>query len=89
MTDDLTRLDPKRFGLHPRTVLMQDTDGRLFLVMDRKSRIIMKDARAVLDKVMKIRNEIPGADVALRTTAPVCSKSVRFLEDNGIAVISL
>ena len=47
----------------------------------------MKDASAILAKAKKIRDIIPEATVNLETTAPVCSKSIKFLSDNRINVI--
>ncbi len=83
----MEKIDPKMFGISPRTVLFWDGQHKYFFEIIRKSRIIMKDARLVLDKASAIREKYPEAVVSLRTSAPVCSKSVRFLKDNNIAVI--
>lgn len=47
----------------------------------------MKDASAILEKVKKIKNFIENASVCLETNAPICSKSVKFLNENGIEII--
>ncbi len=83
----MDKIDPKMFGISPRTVLYWDGQDKYLIETVRKSRIIMKDARLVLDRARAIREKYPEAIVGLRTSAPVCSKSVRFLKDNNIAVI--
>lgn len=81
------KLDPKIYGLPPRTVLQKEGAGKISIVMNRKSRIIMKDARLILEKADKIREKEPENSISLETTAPVCSKSIDFLNSNGIDVI--
>ena len=84
----MDKIDPKLYGLPARTVLLKDDRDNFVLFIDRKSRIIMKDANAILEKADKIRKTVPGATITLETTAPVCSKSTKFLSDNEIEVIS-
>jgi hypothetical protein len=79
-------VDPKLFGLPPSTKLNQVDTNRFDLSIHRKSRIIMKDGQAILTKVSKIKAHIPNAHVTLQTSAPVCSKTKIFLEENGIHV---
>jgi hypothetical protein len=59
------------------------------LVIRRKSRIIMKDARGILKKAERIQAKTSNASLILETNAPVCSKSAQFLKDNGIVVKKL
>lgn len=81
------KLDPKQFGLPTRTVLEQVDANLIVLVIDRKSRIIMADGKTILEKINKIKAALPTAKVALRTTAPVCSKTKIFFEDEDIRLI--
>ncbi len=81
------QIDPKSYGLPPRTILMKDESEEFVLVIDRKSRIIMKDAQMILRKSEMIKEKIPNAIVSLETTAPVCSKSIKFLEENSVEII--
>nr|WP_320013519.1 hypothetical protein [uncultured Desulfobacter sp.] len=83
----MDKIDPKLYGLPVRTVLLKDDHDNFVLSIDRKSRIIMKDATAILEKADKIKKTVPGATITLETTAPVCSKSTKFLSDNEIEVI--
>jgi len=47
----------------------------------------MKDAVTILNKVAKIKEKVSQASVILETTAPVCSKSIQFLNENGVEII--
>lgn len=82
-----TTLDPKKFGLPPQTVIRQISKNHIVFVISRKSRIIMSDGRKVLEKAEKIREILPDSRISLRTSAPVCSKTIQFLKDHNIGVI--
>ena len=83
------QVDPKFYDLPPRTVLMKKDADKFSLVINRKSRIIMKDALIILKKVEKIKEKVQDASIVLETTAPVCSKSIKFLREHNIEVISV
>ncbi len=80
-------IDPKLFDLPPSTKLKQVGTNQFDIVIERKSRIIMKDGEGVLAKVDKIKHHVPKAKVSLRTSAPVCSKTKAFLKERGISVL--
>lgn len=80
-------LSPKDFGLPPRTVLEQLDEQTIAIIIDRKSRIIMADGKKIIEKAQKITASIPSISIALKTSAPVCSKTAKLLENNGIALI--
>ena len=80
--------DPKEFGLPARTVIEQIDQDTIALVIDRKSRIIMADGKKILEKLGKIQAGRPSVGIALKTTAPVCSKTKTFLESHGVKLIS-
>ena len=82
-------ISPKNFGLPPRTVLEQLDDKTIAIIIDRKSRIIMADGKKIIEKANKITSSLPSISVALKTSAPVCSKTAKLLESNGIALIPL
>ena len=82
------QVDPKLYDLPPRTVLMKRGSDEFILVINRKSRIIMKDALAILKKAEKIKEKALNYWVIVETSAPVCSKSIEFLKDNGIRVVT-
>ena len=81
-------LPPKEFGLPAQTILEQIDDNVIAIVIDRKSRVIMTDGKKILEKAKKIKEVKPLITIALKTTAPVCSKTIQFLETEEIRVIS-
>ena len=85
----MKKIDPKEFGLPARTVLEQVDEHTVALIMDRKSRIIMADGRKIVEKAAKIQKARPKLTVVLKTSAPVCSKTLAFLDKAGIPVHSL
>ncbi len=82
-------IDPKLFSLPPSTKLKQVGTNQFDIVIQRKSRLIMKDGEGILAKVNKIKNHVPNAKVSLNTSAPICSKTKTFLEEHGINVSAL
>ena len=80
-------VDPKLFGLHPATQLEQSGKKRFVIVINRKSRIIMKDGEKIVQKADRIREKVPGAAVSLRSSAPVCSKTKAMLQANKVEII--
>jgi hypothetical protein len=83
------QIDPKLYELPPRTVLMKRGPDEFILVINRKSRIIMKDAVTILKRVEKIKEKALNAWVVVETNAPVCSKSIKLLKENGISVVAV
>ncbi|WP_457552023.1 hypothetical protein [Desulfobacula sp.] len=83
------QVDPKIYGLPSRTILMKKNPDEFVLVIDRKSRIVMKDALLILKKVEQIKEKVQNASVVLKTSAPVCSKSIKFLNEKGLDVVSI
>jgi hypothetical protein len=82
-----TIIDPKKFGLPPKTVIHQISKNHIAFVISRKSRIIMSDGRKILEKADKIRKIQPDSRISVKTSAPVCSKTIQFLKDHKIKVI--
>jgi len=83
---DMKKIDTKKYGLNARTILYQTTGGVYVLIKNRKSRIIMKDGHQIIAIANTIHKQAPKAMVALRTNAPICSKTKLFLEQKGIKV---
>ena len=79
-------VDPKKFGLHPSTKIEQTAQTQFIIRIERKSRIIMKDGEKILDKVSKVRALLPDAVVSVSTTAPVCTKTIRFLAKHDVHI---
>ena len=81
------QIDPKIYGLSARTVLMQTDSDKFTLVINRKSRIIMKDTLTIIKKIEKIKEKVQSASVDLETSAPVCSKSIKFLKEHDVDIV--
>ncbi len=81
-------IDPKLFNLPSSTKLRKIGANQFDIVIQRKSRIIMKDGEGILTKADKIKDHVPNAKVSLRTSAPVCSKTKSFLEKHSVSVLA-
>jgi len=79
-------IDPKEFGLPSKTIIEQRGKDHFAIVISRKSRVIMSDGRTILDKAKKIKDVRPHAKISLKISAPLCSKTKKFLEDKGISI---
>ena len=80
----MKNIDPTQYNLSSRVDLRQDRSGDLLIVIDRKSRIIMKDGIRVLGMVKKINKIDPKKNISVRTSAPICSKTKKLLLENNI-----
>ena len=81
----MKQLDPKIFNLNSRAIIEEEKSA-LTLVVNRKSRIIMKDGRRLLDQVRQIK-KFSKKPVLIFTRAPVCSKTTNYLNDKKIKII--
>ena len=84
----MKKIDPKLYGLHSRIILRKNKKD-IYIVIDRKSRIIMKDGHRILKIVKKIRDLETRKNVSVLSGAPVCSKTQKFLTENNITIKSL
>ena len=82
----LKEIDSKSVGAPPRSVIGEDKNNHLYIIKNIKSRIIMKDGHKIVEVVKQIKNKTTN-NVSLATTAPVCSKTTRFLNENDIKII--
>tara|TARA_X000000368_G_scaffold317855_1_gene255200 strand:+ start:161 stop:415 length:255 start_codon:yes stop_codon:yes gene_type:complete len=81
----MKNVDPKLYNLPPRTRLRKSEKG-VFVVIDRKSRIVMKDGHRVYEIAKQIRTFEIGKKISVLSNAPICSKTKKFLFQNGIAI---
>ena len=82
----LKEIDSKSVGAPTRSVIGQDNNNHLYIIKNIKSRIIMKDGYKIVEAVKQIKDKT-NSSVSLATTAPVCSKTTRFLSENDIKII--
>ncbi len=83
----MQKLEPHLYGLSARTNLVQ-IDNSIGIVIDRKSRIIMKDGHRIVKQAHAIQIK-ENKPVILITSAPVCSKTKQYLSANNILINSL
>ena len=79
------KLDPKKYGLSTRVVLIENDQKEIIISIDRKSRIIMKDGIKIVEKARKIQQQ-ENKTISVRTDAPVCGKTKQHLQKNGIEI---
>ena len=80
----MKNIDTTQYNLSSRVDLRQDRSEDLLIIIDRKSRIIMKDGIRVLEMVKKINKIDPKKNISVRTSAPICSKTKKLLLENNI-----
>ena len=85
----MKNIDPRKYNLSPRIRLQQNSINDLFIVIDRKSRIIMKDGYRIVEIVNSIQSAEKNNAVSVLTSAPVCSKTRQFLSERKIEIKEL
>ncbi len=80
--------DPKAYNLNNRVLLKRSGDKHLTIIINRKSRIIMKDGERIVKQKDMINKIKPNTTVSVETTAPVCSKTKRYLFSRNIDIVS-
>ena len=84
----MKRIDPKKYNLPSRTTLYKKTN-HIFLIIDRKSRIIMKDGYRISEQAKSIWSVEPGIRIRVATSAPMCTKTKEYLRQIDIEVLEL
>ena len=82
-------INPLDYDLPSRTILEASGKNNIYIVINRKSRLIMADANKILDKVLKIKAKNRKLNVGVKTNAPVCSKSIEFYKNNNISILPI
>ena len=78
-------IDSSIYGLSKRVKLLHK-DNYLYIVKQRKSRIIMSDSRQIMNIVVKIKEVDDSINIKLLISGPICSKSVKYLTDNKVDI---
>ena len=84
----MKNINPTKYNLHSRVKLL-GKNKTVFIVIDRKSRIIMKDGHRIVKMAKQINQVEVGKEVSVLSSAPVCKKTRKFLLENHIVVESL
>ena len=82
------KIDASKYGLSSRIILEQLEDNHLTIVKRIKSRIIMKDGQKILGQVNQVKLIDKDIKVSLTISGPICSRTIAFLSENGIEVLS-
>jgi len=77
----------EKFGLAKRNQLIQIDANTIGIIKKRKSRIIMKDGKQILDIAKQIRTNDKKTNIVLIIEGPICSKTLNFLSENKIGVL--
>ena len=81
----MVNIDPKKYGLHQR-VKLRGSGKEIFVLIERKSRVIMKDGNRIIQMAEKIKQANPTKKISVLSTAPVCGKTEQLLLKNSITV---
>ena len=84
----MKRIDPKKYNLTPRTTIYKKSN-QVFIIIDRKSRIIMKDGHRISEIAKSILSMDPSVRIGVATSAPTCSKTKEYLRQDDIEVLEL
>ena len=79
----MININPKQYNLSAR-VRLKKSDKNIFVVIDRKSRIIMKDGYRIVNVAKQICSFEKDIKISVLTNAAVCSKTKKFLYQNNI-----
>ena len=85
----MKNIDPKRYNLSSRTILRQIGKNNISIIVDRKSRIIMKDGKRILKQAQAIHQINSNMIITVLTSAPVCSKTQVLLLEKNIFIKEL
>ena len=81
----MVNIDPKKYGFHQR-VKLKGSGKEIFILIERKSRVIMKDGNRIIQMAEKIKQTNPTKRISVLSTAPICRKTEQLLLKNNITV---
>ena len=85
----MKNIDPKTYNLSSRTILRQIGKKNISIIIDRKSRIIMKDGLRIMKQAQAINQINSKMTITVFTSSPVCSKTRAFLLEKNIYIKEL
>ena len=84
---ELKMVSANELDLSSRIKIAVDNKDNHYIVKNIRSRIIMKTGEKIYEIANQIKSNTKGS-VFLATTAPVCSKTKKYLEEKKINIIS-
>ena len=85
----MRKVDPKTFNLSNRLNIQENDKKDVIFIVDRKSRIIMKDGIRIFNQIQKVKEKRPNARFFLKTSAPICSKTKKYLNLRNIEIFAI
>lgn len=82
----MKRLNPKNFNIKSK-IYIEDRGDNICIIINRKSRIIMKDGERILGYVKAIQGAL-RKPISIETSAPVCSKTKAYLQTQSVLIKS-
>ena len=84
---ELKAVSANELGLSSQIKIAIDNKNNHYIVKNVKSRIIMKTGEKIYEIANQIKPNTKGS-VFLATTAPICSKTKKYLEEKKINIVS-
>ena len=84
---ELKMVSANELDLSSRIKIAIDNKDNHYIVKNVRSRIIMKTGEKIYEIANQIKADTKGS-VFLATTAPICSKTKKYLEEKKINIIS-
>jgi len=81
-------INPKKYNLNSRVLIKQLQPKHVVVIINRKSRIIMKDGERINKQKEAINKTEPNTTISFETTAPICSKTKKYLLSKDIIIIN-
>ena len=85
----MRKVDPRTFNLSNRLNIQENDKKDVFFIVDRKSRIIMKDGIRIFNQIQKVKEKRRNARFFLKTSAPICSKTKKYLNQRNIEIFNI
>ena len=85
----MRKVDPKAFNLSNRINIQENEKNEVFFIINRKSRIIMKDGIRIYNQIQKVKEKRRNARFFIKTSAPVCGKTKTYLNQRNIEVFNI
>ena len=85
----MRKVDPRLFNLSNRINIQENDKNEVFFIIERKSRIIMKDGIRIFNQIQTMKEKRSSARFFLKTSAPVCSKTKKYLNQRKIEIFDI
>ena len=83
----LKTVSSNKLSLSSRIKIAIDNKDNHYIIKNVRSRIIMKTGEKIYEIANQIKSNTRGS-VFLATTAPICSKTKKYLEEKKINIVS-